>query len=282
MWQWVRRRGSYVTQRSVIPVLLTLFALLGSATANAQANPAGQNRQEPAPAQDLTGTNPLLFLRTVGVRTEYQDVPGGFSNYVTTFNYLQPLQGGKANLNFRVPLVANDFSGKKRFGIGDASVRYNFLPRVTFRGRIPVSGVFVGVEHVFDTASRDEFGRGKNIIQAQAGVGRFLPGGVIVAPAVQYSRSYAGDSRRGDVNQVFFDLYAVKQFGGKNAAVLTLDPSFGINFANGNAVPVLVDVQYQISPFGPGQNLFIRPSVGLGKSRPYNWSVRLGYSLVGF
>jgi hypothetical protein len=237
---------------------------------------------DPANVPDLTGSNPLLFLPTLTLRNDYQNVRSSLWQNVTTLGYAQPVQNGKANVRLNVPFVYNNLSGKDRFGLGDLALKYNFLPVVKMRGPIPVSGVFVGIEGIFDTANRDEFGRGKNILSVEGGVGRFLSGGRIIAPALKYNRSISGSGNRADVNELFLDLYMVKQFGGRTAAVLTIDPQIGVSFANNNHMPALVKVAYQFSPSKPGHNVFIRPAVGVGKWRPYDWSIEVGYAIVGF
>jgi hypothetical protein len=236
---------------------------------------------EPLPP-DLTGTNPLLFLPTLTLRNDYQHVRSGLRQNTTILAYAQPVQNRTANLRLNIPFVYNNLSGKDRFGLGDLALKYNFLPVVKTNGPIPIEGIFVGIEGTFDTASRDELGRGKNILSVEAGYARFLSGGRIVAPALKYNRSISGNGNRANVNELLFDFYMVKQFGGRTAAVLTIDPQFGVDLTSTNRIPGLVKVTYQFSPSKQGHNVFVRPGVGVGKWRPYDWNFEVGYSIVGF
>lgn len=244
-----------------------------------------QETTTPAPApveQDLTGSNPLLYLPTLTLKNEYQNVRGGRRQNITNVNYAQPLNNNKANLVLKVPYVNNNLGAGYKSGLGDIALRYNFLPYVKLNGAIPDYGFFAGPEIVFDTASSDQLGRGKHILQLQAGYAKFLAGGLILAPAVQYNVSFAGENDRRSVSELLFDLYTVKQLPGKLKPVITLDPQFGFNLMDDNHFIGLVEAQLQISPFKPGQNVYVRPGVGFGKYRPYDWNLEFGFSIVGF
>jgi hypothetical protein len=239
--------------------------------------------QEPAPAAsasaDKSGTDPTKFLRAFRITNELARTTNENWSNTTAFSFVQPFADSKMNLRLKVPVIWTDVTGSGDWGIGDLSLRYNWLAKIT-----QSYGLLVGAEVVADTASEDFMGRGKWTAAPLATFALFLSKNMIFAPTYQHNFSFAGDSDRADVNESVLDFYFVITADDKQSWV-TIDPTIVIDWENDQNTPATLEVQYGWKAgelFGGAFNMYIQPGIGIGQDRPYEWNIEFGINIVGF
>jgi len=278
-----------------LALALATWSATGTRQASAQ-EPAGgaAPASGAAAADDKTGTNPLNLQRTALFYNEFQGRGGGRYTNFLNLRYIEPFADGKAAVRLTVPFVAQDLAGRGTFsfgdanipveardgrdtGIGDLGVRLNYVLAAT-----PAYGILVGLDSTWDTASGVLLGTGKNLLAPVIVYARFLPGGTIFAPAYQHYFTIGGDDSRARVTSGAFDFYYVKP---ARNGWWTLDPAVTINYGVGNRVAAQIELErgFLIGPQGKGvASWYIRPGVGIGRYRAYDWNIEAGYKVVGF
>ena len=257
----------------------------------------------PALAQekkDNTGTNPANFTYDARFYTEMAELadPGG--SLMTNYYELRlPLGRDVANLQgagegspvydmgkkFGLRMRAryqnlsvgdpdgDPFSSSEASGIGDLDAR------VLWMAHASKSFIFVpGIEAIFDTGTNPAIGSGANIL-APVVFGVFpglLGKASLFAPGYQYLFDISGDKT---VSRSQIDLYFVWLLAkGKNW--LIVDPQVIIDHES-DKTPALCEVEfgYMIAP-SVGASTYLRPGVGIGSDRPYNWNLEVGLKFV--
>ncbi len=296
----------------ILAAIIPLCSLAPDALAEEAAPPAGQTlglasatslsfsyqpevAAQPAPAQapaldtalaeaparggDKSGTDPTLFLRNLTVSNELQGLKNDNYANVTSFKYIEPFADGKMNLRLTVPLVATDRAGDGDFGLGDIGLRYNWLAQADKEG-----AWLFGTELFADTATEDVLGRGKWIIAPIVTKAFFLSKSLIFAPTYQHNISFAGDSRRESVNESVLDFYFVMR-AADNRSWFTVDPTLVVDWENQTNTPATIEFEYGRvlgSLLGGAASLYVRPGVGIGQDRPYDWNIEIGFKIIGF
>jgi len=233
----------------------------------------------PAGGGDKSGTDPTLFLRTASFTNEFQGLKNDNYANVTSFKYIEPFADGKMNLRLTVPLVATDRAGDGDFGLGDIGLRYNWLAQADKKG-----AWLLGTELFADSATKDVLGRGKWIVAPIVTKAFFLTKDLIFAPTYQHNISFAGDSDRKRVNESVLDFYFVMTAEDKRSWFIA-DPTVVVDWENETNIPATLEVEYGRvvgSLFGGAASLYVRPGVGIGQDRPYDWNIEIGLKVIGF
>jgi hypothetical protein len=265
------------------PAALTLSPAMLSLSlqpaADDPATPAAALDDQLAGEADKSGTDPTKFLRTLKLSNEFQRLPSENNFNVTAFTFTEPFDDGRMNLRLKVPVVATDALGTGDFGLGDISIKYNWLADVNAQ-----RGLLFSAELTVDSANKNVLGRGKWIIAPAFTYAMFPAKDVIFAPTYQHNISFTGDSDRRDVNESVIDLYLVLTAADKKSWWI-VDPTIGIDWENDQKVPVTLEVEYGRNIgtlWGGALNFYVRPGVGIGQDRPYDWNVEFGVTVVGF
>jgi hypothetical protein len=250
--------------------------------------------------QDNTGTNPVNFTYDFRLYAEMAGLPQDDGSLITnTIEFRWPLGRDVANLKGEsADSPFNDMG--KRFGmrlrarysnlsldvpgagtstvsgIGDFDLRLLYLPYVS-----PKTIIALGLEAFFDTATNDALGSGKTSLGPTViGVFPGLVGrGSLFAPAYQYVFDVAGSDDRADISRSQIDLYFVWTLAaGKNW--LIVDPQVIFDHEN-DKTPALVEAEwgFMIAP-SIGVSGWIRPGVGIGSDRLYDWNLEGGVKFV--
>lgn len=254
--------------RSIAALTTSLPAQSGDTAADA-----------PAATEDKSGTDPTKFLRTLGLRNEYQRLTNDKSFNLTTLTYIQPFADGRMNVRLKAPLAYTDATGDDEFGLSDISLRYNWLAHVDAS-----QGILLSADLTADTASEDVLGRGKWYIAPGLTYAMFLSPTMIFAPAYQHNISFAGDDNRNDINESVIDFYFVFTAADKKSW-FTIDPTLVIDWENDENTPLTLELEYGRNIgtlWGGALNAYIRPGIGIGQDRPYDWNVEVGFTVVGF
>jgi hypothetical protein len=234
------------------------------------------NAQE---AKDTSGTNPAVLTRTLAVSNEYRFLPDDAYYDITNLRYTEPFFEGKASVRVTIPFNATDLTQQDEAGVGDISAKLNWIPYISRQ-----QAFILSTEIFAPTASEDILGTGKWVAAPGITWAYFASPEFIVAPAYIHSFSFAGDSNRADVNRGDFDLYLVYKPHGKNWW-LTSDVTASYDFEDKRA-PASWEVAFGFNLAklrnGGAINGYIRPGIGLGSDRPYDFNIEVGVSLVSF
>jgi hypothetical protein len=254
-----------------------------------------------APAQeDNTGTNPASFTYDARLYFELAELddPGGSLN-TGTYEFRWPLGRDMANvtgaeeglysklgqqfgmrIRTRFQSLSVETPGEGLFGTSEVSGIGDIDARVLYMAYASKRVIIVpGLEAFFDTASTPALGNGANVL-APVVFGVFpgiLGGTSLFAPGYQYLFDISGDDTTISRSQI--DLYFVWLLGGgKNW--LIVDPQIVLDHENSKE-PALVEVEwgYMIAP-SVGASTYIRPGVGIGSDKPYEWNVEFGFKYV--
>ena len=260
--------------RTCLTAIALAFGAIGGV---AQAQDSAAPDTPPHHAEPDNGTDPTRVRRSLTVDFEHLELRGGFTSDTLEAIWSEPL-GSHTALNLTVPLPSVDVAGDDSFGFGDVELQLTHIPVVTRHYGI----VFKG-EVAFDTASRPELGTGNTVLEATAIYARFLKGGSILAPSLEYDYGIERDAGRSRVNQATLDIYYVPRL--KNRAYyMTLDPFVNANFTTDEVSGgLLVTLGRVIGPaLGGRLQAYVKPGLYVGTNRSANWGVEVGLKLLDF
>jgi len=261
-----------------LALALTWFLVSGgSARAQGQSGAPPSAETPEHHAEPDNGTDPTRVRRSLTVDFKHFDLRDGFTSDSFEAIYAQPL-GNRTSLTATVPFPSVDSGGDEAIGFGDAELVLTHIPVITRQ-----YGIVFKAGASFDTASRPELGTGQTVLEGTAIYARFLKGGAILAPSLEYDYGVDRDPGRARVNQLTFDLYYVPRL--KNRAwYMTLDPFANFDFANDRQSGGLtVTLGHVIGPaFGGRLQAYVKPGVFIGGDRSSNWGIETGIKLLGF
>ena len=277
--------------RSTLAYLLVLVLVLVAATPVF----AGE--------KDNTGTNPANFTYDARFYSEMATLPGQGGSLITnTYELRWPMGGNIAKLRgeeegglysnmgkraaFRIKArqkslslegpAESPFGTSEVSGIGDLDAR---LLGILYYNKSML--IAAGLEATFDLASNDYLGSGKTLLLPQVFfVFPSLMGkGSLFAPGFQYVFDVGGDPARADVSRTQIDLYFVWVLAeGKNW--LIVDPQVVFDHKN-DTYPGLLEVEWGFMiAQSAGASTYVRPGVGIGADRPYDWNIEAGLKFV--
>jgi hypothetical protein len=251
------RRSGYPATAAVM--LLALSPVVGSAQ------------------EDDSGTNPTNFMFDFRMSLETQSLPGDNSFLSYTFEYRVPISSRVAS-RVRVrsaTLTRSTSNGTSTVsGLGDVDARLLYLPVV--RSNFALA---TGLEVAFNTASQPELGSGHTTLGPQVFFAFFnlLGAGTIFAPAYQYVFSVDGSDTRADVSRSQIDLFLVWLAGNKKHWAV-FDPQIVFDHESDREFG-LIEAEIGQMMFGATSS-YIRPGVGIGEDRPYDWNIELGFKVI--
>jgi hypothetical protein len=254
--------------------LAAVFGLAAPAVAQSRAGTETANRSEGV----VKRVDPTDFSTRFEVRNDYQDVQGGGS-----VNMLVPRMDyavSKAfSLRVETPIVAAnpDTPGNDgESGLGDMLVRTSYRA-----ARGEGYAVVVAAEFIFDTASKDSLGTGKNIIAplvfASLDVPRYHS---VFFPFLQHFFTISGDDARPDVSYTSIKPVWLTRWPDRYYTVV--EPNVIIDHERADRVGLTLEGE--IGRFmDRNLALWARPGVGLhGDTIPqvYNWNFEVGLRYI--
>ncbi|WP_310475311.1 hypothetical protein [Sandarakinorhabdus sp.] len=237
---------------------------------------------EPAPAAEAAagndGTDPTRPINSLRASYEHFELRGGRWAGTLATSIEQPFGDGYWTLRARVPFAATNALGNSALGLSDASLRLTRVFGVSRKG-----GRVAQLEVIAPTAGRDEWGGGKWQLKPVFIQAYFLKNGTIVAPALQHQFSFAGSSRRADVNTTTFDLYVVPRLANRKL-FMTIDPALIYDWERKQTFGALaVTLGTNVGRlFGGQMQISVKPSVAVGGDRPFNYGLQAGVAVLGF
>lgn len=230
--------------------------------------------------KDSSGTNPAVLSPTLSVSNEYRFLENERYFDLTNFRYTEPFANGSAAIRVTVPVEATDLPlGDSQAGLGDVAAKFSWIPSIS------KSDAFILSTEIFaPTASKDILGTGKWVVAPGITWANFVSPELIVAPAYIHSFSFAGSDRRTDVNRGDFDLYVVYRPHGQHWWI-TSDTTVSRDFEN-KTTPISWELAFGRTLMhlegGGAVNGYIRPGIGIGHDRPYDFNIEVGISIVNF
>jgi len=232
-----------------------------------------------AMAKDNTGTNPINFTNDLRIYHNYTelDTRGDGNVNTSTLQYRTPFADGKWQFQIKVPYVNSDIdltgNGVNDIddsGIGDVSMRFLTVPILKMEKKFALAA---GLEVGLDTADGD----GSTTLGPQIFAVFFKPpgGGALAAPAYQHVFNIDGK----DVNRSQFDffyLYALKDNFFNWALV---NPQAVIDYEDDDRKHANIDIEAG-KMITKNQSLYVRPGVGIGSDRYYDWDLEAGWKVV--
>ena len=252
--------------------------------------------------KDNTGTNPANFTYDTRFISEMAELPNKAGSMLTnTLEFRWPFGGDVAktagldseslvydlgkkfgtrvrlrykDLNLVNP-AADPFNNSNVSGIGDIDARFLWLAYAS------KSLIFVpGLEATFNTSTNDALGFGANVLMPTIFFvfPNLLGKGSLFAPGYQYLVNIDGGEEK-KISRSQIDLYFVWLIG-KGTNWLIVDPQIVIDHDT-DKYPALIEVEwgYMISAL-PGTSVYLRPGVGIGADRPYDWNFEGGLKFV--
>ncbi len=263
------------TRPLLVKIALGIGAVIAAPPVRAQDATAQDTPEHHAEPDN--GTDPTRVRRSLTVDFEHLELRQGFTSDTLEAVWSEPL-GPRTAVNLTLAMPSVDVAGDSSFGFGDVELQLTHIPVVTRTYGIVVKG-----EIAFDTASRPELGTGNTVLEATAIYARFLKGGAILAPSLEYDYGIERDAGRARVNQATLDLYYVPRL--KNRAYyMTVDPFVNANFTTDEVSGgLLVTLGRVIGPaLGGTLQAYAKPGVYLGTDRGANWGIEVGLKLLGF
>lgn len=230
--------------------------------------------------KDNTGTNPINFTYDWRTYMETQDLGNG-DNSQTVFTIEQRFPVSKrVQFRFRVRQQSlsldpdSNGTSTEVSGRGDWDARVLYVPLVRKWGAIAT-----GLEGFFDTASNKLLGSGKTSLGPQIFLVKFRApfGAALMAPAYQEVFSIAGSDSRADVARSQFDFFYLWMAKSKKWWTLA-DPQLVVDHEKDIEFG-FIDLEYGRMMFA-GLSSYIRPSIGIGDKRPYEWSAEFGFKVI--
>ena len=258
----------------------------------------------PAIAQekkDNTGTNPVNFTYDARFYSEMASFDGG-SVITNTYEFRWPFGGDVKTLrgeNTSSPVLelnkkaafrikarqkslslenssATPFGTSEVSGIGDLDARIIYMAYAS--QKLLVAAAF---EAFFDIASNDALGYDTTVLAPALFLvfPGILGGHSLFVPGYQYLFGVGGDDSTVGVSRSQIDLYFVWLLG-QGKFWLIVDPQVVLDHEN-KTEPALIEVEwgYMIAQ-AVGVSTYIRPGVGIGGDRPYDWNLEVGLKFV--
>jgi hypothetical protein len=246
--------------------------------------------------KDNTGTNPINFTYDYRLITEMRHLAHDAGSFVKNYmefraplgrdlsKFLGEEQGGywgslgsRFALRFRAyynTLSLNTPEGgvNTAAGIGDMDARFMWVAHITNKW-----GIAPGLEAFFNTASPDVLGSGSTVLAPTLFFGFFniLGNRSLFAPGIQYHFDISGNK----VSRTVLDLYFVWILsGGWNWFIFNPQPIF--DHHNGTeSAQIDFEWGFMILPKS-GISGYIRPGIGVGADRPFNYNLEFAIKFI--
>jgi hypothetical protein len=233
----------------------------------------------PSLAEEVNnGTNPTVLATKLTHQYEYTDLGSGF--YVGLLENIYTMPFGDSNqfaIEVNVPFASGPIDNT--LDLSDVSLKWLHVPYVTAK-----NGAAYTLEFFFDTAERPDIGSGQNRLEASAFYAWFLDNGAIFAPAVVHQFTLGDvDVGRNRVSQTTFDFYYVPKLPNPQF-FMTLDPAVVHDWEADTTFGSFQLTMGMLTGklFGGQSQIFVKPGVLFGPDRPADWSVQVGFKVIGF
>ena len=231
--------------------------------------------------KDNTGTNPINFTYDLRAYYNYADLntAGDGESQVGTVELRIPLSDTWAfrtrlrSVDKKIDATGDGVNDVDKSGFGDMDIRFLNVPYVNMQKKFAFAW---GLEATFDTAD-DSLGGDSTTLGPQVFGVFFKPigGGDLFAPAYQHLFDIDGN----DVNRGLIDIFYLYTFKTSFLNWMMINPQGVIDYDNENKDSWNVDFEGG-KMMSQNQSLYIRPGVGVGGDRLFNYDLEAGWKMV--
>ena len=233
-------------------------------------------RQISVADQPAAAKNPTFLFRSVSVSEEWDHLTGS-DTLTTSFGYVEPFRNASTALGFSVPFEkkTTDSSGLQP---GDMTFKGQWIPFETAH-----NGVLTTITLTVPTGDKS-VGSGKWSWTPSVAGAHFWGPRFLLAQFVQQQISFAGQASRERINRTDLDLYGV--YSSRSLRWwINSDLNLRIDEAHQNHTSSTFTISYGRGLhkiMGGTLNAAVQAGAGVGSSRPYNNTVLISLSVVGF
>ncbi|MCV2874592.1 hypothetical protein OEZ71_20020 [Defluviimonas sp. WL0050] len=224
------------------------------------------------------GTNPTILATSAGIQYKYSDFGSGFSNGLLEASFTVPFgPGNNKALTFTLPYASGPVDDS--FGLGDLNVKFIHVLAVN-----ATRGIAYTAKLSFDSADRPDLGNGQTVLELSGFYAKFLEDGSIVAPSLVQTFGLGDeDAGRSKINMTTFDFYYVPKLATEKMFV-AFDPALIFDWERDKGYASLTTTfGFPMGKaFGGDSQIFIKPQILAGAHRPADWSLQVGYKVIGF
>lgn len=254
--------------------------VLLAAPALAQDANVGALAQKRANAEEVNnGTNPTLLTTTAGIQYTYSDFANSNLSAGLWEAYVGIPFGSRKQFQFQLTVPYADSALDDDFGLGDVSLKFVHVVDVNAS-----RGIAYTAELFVDTADRPDLGNGQEVLEFSAFYAKFLPGGNIFAPALVQTVGLDGKGPNGqDINRTTVDFYYVPKLANPKF-FMTFDPALSYDWETDKGFASLQVTLGMLTGkvAGGDSQIFIKPGIYAGADRPLDFSVQVGFKILGF
>jgi hypothetical protein len=260
-------------------ILAVAATVLLTAPAWAQEN-VGTLPQKRADGEEVNnGTNPTLLSTIAGIQYTYNDFANSSLSSGLWEAYVAVPFGSRKQFQVTLTAPYADSALDSDFGLGDVSLKFTHVVDVNAS-----NGIAYTVELFLDTADRPDLGNGQEVLEFSAFYAKFLPEGSIVAPALVQTVGLDGKGSNGQkINRTTFDLYYVPKLANPKFYV-TFDPNVTYDWETDKSFASLQVTLGMLTGklAGGDSQIYIKPGIYAGRDRPLDYSVQVGFKVLGF
>jgi hypothetical protein len=222
------------------------------------------------------GTDPTRLATSLTVTYKHTEFLTPDSTGLFELEYSRPVGAKRMSLGGTLPYGSGVTDSD--FALGDASIKFVHVVDLN-----PQRGLAYTAEVYFDTAGRDELGTGQTVLELSAFYAKFLKSGAIFAPALVQRVNLSDNKNRPSVNSTTVDFYYVPRLGNPKY-LMTLDPAVVDDHRSDRLYASLTVTIGRLlgKHFGGDAQVFIKPQLLGGGERPIDWSLQIGYKVLGF
>lgn len=223
------------------------------------------------------GTDPTRLATTAAIQYKHTDLRTNGSTGLFEALYTHPL-GAQKRMSLTVTVPYASGAADSEFSFGDVGLKFTHVADLN-RER----GLAYTAEILFDTAHRADLGTGQSVLKASGFYAKFLQNGGIFAPALVQQVDLGNRRGRRDVNNTTLDLYYVPKLADP-LYFMTYDPAIIADWENDlEYVSLTITVGRMLGKaFGGNSQVYIKPQVLGGTERPVDWTIQVGYKVIGF
>ncbi len=260
-------------------VALAATALL-TAPALAQNANVGALAQKRADGEEVNnGTNPTLLSTIAGVQYTYNDFANSSRSSGVWEAFAAIPFGSRKQFQFTLTAPYAGSALDSDFGLGDVSLKFTHVVDVNAS-----NGIAYTAELFLDTADRPDLGNGQEVLELSAFYAKFFPGGTIVAPALVQTAGLGGTGSNGQkINRTTFDFYYVPKLANPKF-YMTFDPNVTYDWETDKGFASLQVTLGMLTGkvAGGDSQIFIKPGFYAGADRPLDFSIQVGFKVLGF
>lgn len=220
---------------------------------------------------DMTGTNPVSLRNTLDVSNDFRSVSDGLFFDEATWQFAQAFADHRMRARVELPLRFANITGRTEAGFGDVVAGWEWLPVV--QGRV---AWLAGVDMGLDTGTNAALATSHSIVAPSAAL-VFVPRRDTVL-SVRYAQRLSLNSVEDvpDIDDGVVEATLVRRFG--DGTWIRALPAAVIDYEH-SEVWGRLDGEWGRVLSG-GASTWVRAGGAFAASRPFDWTVAIGFRFV--